>query len=198
MSAKPQAVLAETPPIKQPRTTKTITAFVDHPSDWKKTWTETPLEKLMETASWLISHSRSTLSFRKIAVRVINTTESPYLIKKKNTDSWILRGQSGAIEAQQTSAYGKPENDSTRWPLSDYSLEWSPRNEQTRTAKQLVLVSDTWKPWQSWGSHINSNTNPHRITRAERGRKTQSTRRHRIQNESPWAVWLDSYATYSC
>ena len=64
-------------------TTKTITAFVDPPSKWNTTETVTPLEKFMkETASLLISHSMSTIIDKRIAVRVTNTTESPYLIKK--------------------------------------------------------------------------------------------------------------------
>ena len=42
----------------------------------------TPLEKFTETASVLISHSMSTIIDKRIAVRVTNTTESPYLIKK--------------------------------------------------------------------------------------------------------------------
>ena len=42
----------------------------------------TPLEKFTETASLLISHSMSTIIDKRTAVRVTNTTESPYLIKK--------------------------------------------------------------------------------------------------------------------
>ena len=42
----------------------------------------TPLEKFTETASLLISHSVSTIIDKRIAVRVTNTTESPYLFKK--------------------------------------------------------------------------------------------------------------------
>ena len=42
----------------------------------------TPLEKFTETASLLISHSMSTIIEKRIAVRVTNTTESPYLTKK--------------------------------------------------------------------------------------------------------------------
>ena len=61
---------------------KTITAFVDHPSEWNTTWTMTPMEKFTETASLLISHSMSTKIDQRIAVRVTTTTESPYLIKK--------------------------------------------------------------------------------------------------------------------
>ena len=63
-------------------TTKTMTAFVDHPSKWNTTGFVTPLEKFTETASLLISHSMSTIIDKRIAVRVTNTTELPYLYKK--------------------------------------------------------------------------------------------------------------------
>ena len=42
----------------------------------------TPLEKFTETASLLISHSISTIIDKKLAVRVTNTTETTYLVKK--------------------------------------------------------------------------------------------------------------------
>ena len=64
-------------------TTKTITAFVDHSSEWNTTGTVTPMEKFADAASLIISHSTSTIIDRKIAVRVTNTTESPYTINKK-------------------------------------------------------------------------------------------------------------------
>ena len=64
-----------------PTTTKTITAFTDHPSKWNRTGTVTPLEKFTETASLLISHSMSAIIDKRVAVRVTDTTESSYLIK---------------------------------------------------------------------------------------------------------------------
>ena len=63
-------------------TTKTITVFVDHISEWNTTGTVTPVEIFTEAASLKISHSMSTITDRKIAVRVTNTTESPYTINK--------------------------------------------------------------------------------------------------------------------
>ena len=81
-SAKPQAVLIHDS-ITIPRmTTKTITAFVAHISEWSTTGTVTPVENFTEAASLIISHSMSTKTDRKIAVRVTNTTETPYTIKK--------------------------------------------------------------------------------------------------------------------
>ena len=79
---KPQPVIMDRALTIPPVTTKTVTAFIDHPSKWKTTGTVTPLEKFTETASLLISHSMSTIIDKRIAVRVTNTTESPYLIKK--------------------------------------------------------------------------------------------------------------------
>ena len=81
-SAKLQAVLIHDSITIPQMTTKTITAFVDQVSEWKTTGTVTPVEKFTETASLLISHSMSTIIDRKIAVRVTNTTESPYTINK--------------------------------------------------------------------------------------------------------------------
>ena len=81
-TTKPQPVITDETLNIPPTTTKTITAFIDHPSKWNTTGTVTPLEKFTETASLLISHSRSTIIDKRIATRVTNTTESPYLIKK--------------------------------------------------------------------------------------------------------------------
>ena len=82
-TTKPQAVTMDKNLTIPPATTKTITAFTDHQSKWKTTGTVTPLEKFTETASLLISHPMSTINDKRIAVRVTNTTESPYLIKKQ-------------------------------------------------------------------------------------------------------------------
>ena len=81
-TTKLQPVIMDADLTIQPTTTKTVTAFIDHPSKWNTTGTVTPLEKFSETASLLISHSMSTIIDKRIAVRVTNTTESPYLIKK--------------------------------------------------------------------------------------------------------------------
>ena len=81
-SAKPQLVLIHDNITIPQMTTKTITAFVDHLSEWNATATVSPVEKFLEAASLTISHSISTIIDRKIAVRVTNTTESPYTINK--------------------------------------------------------------------------------------------------------------------
>ena len=86
-STKHQAVLIHNNIAIPQMTTKTITAFVDHVSEWNTTGTMTPVEKFTETASLLISHSMSTIIDRKIAVRVNNTTESPYTINKKTQNA---------------------------------------------------------------------------------------------------------------
>ena len=81
-TTKPQPVITDEALTIPPTTTKTITAFIDHPSKWNTTGTETLLEKFTETASLSISHSMSTKIDKRIAVRVTNTTESSYLIRK--------------------------------------------------------------------------------------------------------------------
>ena len=81
-TTKPQPVITDDALTIPPTTIKTITAFVDHPSKWNTTGIVKPLEKFTETASLLISHSMSTIVDKRIAVRVTNTTDSPYLFKK--------------------------------------------------------------------------------------------------------------------
>ena len=81
-TTKPQPVITEEALTIPPKTTKTITAFIDYPSKWNTTGTVTPLDNFTETASLLISHSMSTIIDKRIPVRVTNTTESPHLIKK--------------------------------------------------------------------------------------------------------------------
>ena len=80
-TTKPQTVITDEALTIPPTTTKTITAFTDHPSKGNTTGTVTPLEKFTETASQLTSDSMSTMTDKRIAVRVTNTTESPCLIK---------------------------------------------------------------------------------------------------------------------
>ena len=81
-STKLQAVLIHDNITIPQTTTKSITAFVDHVSEWNTTGTVKPVEKFTECASLIISHSMSTIIDRKIAVRVSNTTESLYTINK--------------------------------------------------------------------------------------------------------------------
>ena len=81
-TTKPEPVITYEALTIPPTTTKTITAFIDYPSKWNTSGTVTPLENFTETASVLISYSMSTKINKRIAVRVTNTTELPYLIKK--------------------------------------------------------------------------------------------------------------------
>ena len=78
-TTKPQPVITDNALTIPPMTIKIITAFIDLPSKWNTTGTVTPL-KFTETAILLISHSMSTIVDKGIAIRVTNTTESPYLI----------------------------------------------------------------------------------------------------------------------
>ena len=97
-TTKPQPAITDDALTIPPTTTKTITAYVDHPSKWNTTGTVTQLEKFTETASLLISHSIAEIIDMRVAVRVANTTESPYLIKK-NTQIAEFSSHSGAITA---------------------------------------------------------------------------------------------------
>ena len=96
-------------------TTRTITAFVDHLSEWNTTRTVTPVEKFTEAASLIVSLSMSTIIDRKIAVTVTDTTESPYTINK-NTQiaeiSVVTPEQSKLIKPADTAILSMiPESD---------------------------------------------------------------------------------------
>ena len=98
-TTKPQPVITDEALTIPITTTKTITAFIDRPSKWNTTGTVTPLEKFTETASLLISHRMSTIIDKRIAVRVTNTTESQYFIKKHTqiAEFSVVTGVHGAI-----------------------------------------------------------------------------------------------------
>ena len=81
-NAKPQVVLIYDSITIPQMTTKIITAFVDHFSEWNTTGTVTAVEKFTETTSLIIFPSIWTIIDRKISVKVTNTTESPYTINK--------------------------------------------------------------------------------------------------------------------
>ena len=81
-SAKPQVVLILNSITVPPMTTKAITAFVDHLSEWNKTGTVTPVEKITEAVSLVEPHSIPPKINKKIAVRVTNTTKLPYTINQ--------------------------------------------------------------------------------------------------------------------
>ena len=81
-TTKPRPVITDEALTLPPTTIKTITAFIDPSLKWNTTGTVTPLEKFTERESLLISHSVPTITDKRIAVRVTNTTKLPYLIKK--------------------------------------------------------------------------------------------------------------------
>ena len=97
-TTKAQPVITHDALTIPPTTTKTITAFVDHPSKWNTTGTVTPLEKFTETASLSISHSMSTIIDKKICQRnqyngITISNQEAY------PDCRFLRSHSGAIQA---------------------------------------------------------------------------------------------------
>ena len=194
-SAKPQPVLVQDHTTVPPMTTKTITAFVDYPSEWHTTGTVTPVGKITEAVSLLISYWISTLIDKKTAVSNTNTTESPYFIKK-NTNCWILRSHSGTIQVHQTGGHGISQYDSGGWSGSDYFSERFTQKEQTRTTEQQLLVSDTRKSWQYRGSYTNTATNPWKTAWTARKRKTEPKRWRRITNEIVKTIWLDGHTAY--
>ena len=140
-TTKPQPVITNEALTIPPTTTKTITAFIDHPSKRNTTGTVTPLEKFTETASLLISHSMSTIIDEKIAVRVTDTTELPYHIKKPTQIaefSVVTPEQSKHIKPVDMAILSKiPQGDPD---LSAYL------NELLRTSKPEQQDSTFWFP----------------------------------------------------
>ena len=171
-TTKPQPVIIDADLNLPPAATKTLTAFIDHPSKWSTTGTVTPLKKFTETASLLISHSMSTIIDKRIAVRVTNTTESPYLIKK-NTQiaefSVVTPEQSKHIKPVDMAILSMiPQDDPdlnaylnellrTNKPEQQNNTFWFPTPEnpgkledhtpiQTRILKELNELKDKEKP----------------------------------------------------
>ena len=130
---KPQPVIIDEALTIASATTKTVTAFIDHPSKWKTTGTVTPLEKFTETANLLISHSMSTIIDKRIAVRVTNTTESPYLIKKHTEIAEL------SVVTPEQSKHNKP--------VDMAILSMIPKRDPELTA-YLKEFLRTIKPWQ--------------------------------------------------
>ena len=136
-SVKTQAVLIHDNITTPQLTTKKFTAFVDHTSEWNTTGTVTPVGKFTETASLLISHSMSTIIDRKIAVRVTNTTESPYTINK-NTQiaefSVVTPEQSKFIKPVDMAVLSMiPEGDPDLTTYLTELLRTNKPNQQTNT-----------------------------------------------------------------
>ena len=159
-SAKPKAVLSHDNITIPQITTKTITAFVDHVSEWNTTGTVTPVEKFTENASLIISHSMSTITDKKIAVRVINTTESPYTINK-NTQiaefSVVTPEQSKFIKPVDMAILSMiPEGDPDLITYLTELLRTNKPDKQTNT----FWFPTPRKSWQHRATHPNSNANP--------------------------------------
>ena len=170
-TTKPQPVITDEALTIPPTTTKTNTTFIDYPSKWNTTGTVTPLEKFPETASVPISDSMSTITDKRIAVRVSNTTESPYLIKKHTQIaelSVVTPEQSKDIKPVDMAILSMiPQGDPdltaylnellrTKIPAQQDNMFWFPTPEnpgkpedrtpiQTRILKELNELKDTEK-----------------------------------------------------
>ena len=140
-TTKPQPFITDDALTIPPTTTKTITAFVDHPSNWNTRGTVTPLDKFTEKASLLISHTMLTKTDKRMAVRVINTTESPYLIKKHTQIAEF------SVVTPKQSKHIKPVDMAilSMIPQGDPDLA-AYRNELLRTSKPKQQNNTFWFP----------------------------------------------------
>ena len=196
MNTRPQQVITEDALTIRPMTTESITAFNDHPSKWNTTGNLTPLEKFTETAGLPISHSRSTIIDKRIAVRVTITTESPYL-NKKHTQlaefSVITPEQSKHNKLVDMAIPGMiPQGD---LDLTAYLHELLRTNkpEQQNNTFWFSTPENLGKP----EDHTPMQTRiPKELNElGDKERKTQPTREHRISKQVAWTIWLDWHAS---
>ena len=190
-TTKLQPVITDDALTVLPTTTKTITDFVDYPSNWNTTGTVAPLEKFTETASSLIFHSMSTINDKRLAVRVTNTTELPNLIKKHTKIaefSVVTPAQPKHVKRVDMAVLSiilQGDLDLTAY-LNEFL-----QTIKTRAAKHYILVPNTWKPWKAWGSHPNTDKNRQRINWTQRQGKTECTTEHKISKQNSQTIWLD-------
>ena len=176
-----------------PTTTRTIAAFVDHPSKWNTTGTVTSLENFTETASLLIFHSMSTIIDKRIAFRVTNTTESPYLIKKHTQIAGF------SIVTPEQSKHIKPVDMAilSLIPQGDPDLT-AYLKELLRTNKPEQQNNIFWFPTAENPGKPDDHTTiqtPKGNNWAQRRRTTQSTKEHIISKEISQTIWLDWYTS---
>ena len=141
ISVKLQGFLIDEALTLPPMTTKAITPFVDHPSQWNTSGSVTSSENFRETASLLISHSMSTIIEMKVTVRLFNTTESPYTIRKQTQIAEF------SIVTQEQSKFSEPVDRA----ILSLIREGDPRltayvNEQLRTNKTEQQIITFWFP----------------------------------------------------
>ena len=182
MSSEAQIVFCDNVLTILPKTTKTITAFVDQPWEWITTGTVTPLEKFTETASLLFSHSTSTIIDRQVALRVTNTTETPYLIKRYTKIAEF------SVVTPEQSKYIRPVDTLilSMIPECDPDLT-AYLNELLRTNKPEQKSNTFWFPTpentrENWKPHSNTNTKPQGTHEMEDKKKINPKRRHEINS----------------
>ena len=140
-NTKPQPIITDEALTIPPTTTKTITAFIDHPSKSNTTGTVTPLEKFTETASLLIAHSMSTIIDKRKAVRVTNTKEPPYHIKKHTQIAEF------SVVTPEQSKHIKPVDRATLSMIPQDDLDLTAYlNELLRTSKPEQQDNTFWFP----------------------------------------------------
>ena len=195
-SAKPQLVLIHDNITIPQMTTKTITAIVHDLSEWNATGTVTPVEKFTGAASLKTSHSMSTIFDKELAVRVTNTTESPYTINKNTQIAEF------SVVTPERSKFNKPVDTTilSMIPEGDPDLV-TYLTELLRTNKPDEQSNTFWFPtpkisWQNRRSYPDSNTNPNRTPWIATKGKTKSERWHWITNGILKTIWLDRHIAH--
>ena len=175
-TVKPQAVMIPEDITIPPMTTKTINAHANHISQFKTTGIITPVEQYTEKAVLLISHSMSTVTNKEVPIRVTNTSESPYTLKK-NTQIADF-----AVLTPEQSKFIKPVDTAIlqMMPSDDPDLTIY-LNELLKSNKQDTQESNFWFPTPENPGNIEEHSPIQtrilkRIARIETKRETKPTR----------------------
>ena len=138
-TTKPQAVTVPEDNAVQPMTTNAISAYANHPSQFKTTGLTTPVKQYPETATLLISHSM--LIEKENPTRVTNVGDSPYTLKK-NTQVADFK-----LLTSKQSKFIKPVDTAILQMLPSDDPDLTPYlNELLKSNKQESQETNFWFP----------------------------------------------------
>ena len=121
---------------------KTITSFIEFSSKWTATGFVNPTETLTKTARLLILHSMSSLTDKKVELRITETTESPYTTKKKKHAgkfAVVVPNESKFPKLIESSVIPEGDPDLTKY-LSDGLCTNKPEDHSSNIRKLNLLV----------------------------------------------------------
>ena len=173
---------------------KKITAFFDDPWDRNTTDTVTSVGNITKAVSLLISFSMVTINDKKITVRTTNTTDSPYSILKRRQTSEF------SVVTPEQSKFNRPVDRA----ILSMIAEGGPgpttyMNELLNTNKPELQNKTFWLSTPEHPGNIEDitpiqtrNIKEFLALKVESQREIEHKRWHRIWNENPWTIRLDS------